>query len=266
MVLAVGCGKSEEAKPAVPARAAAQPPPVARSLPAPAAPPPAMEPREAATEISAQELLAEYKANEIRADAKFRGKALRVLGRIDSVTKDVLGNPLVALDTRDGWTPVIANFKDESALAALMKGQAIAVRCRGAGANVMKSPTLNDCELDTEASANPDAFIPDPGKSQVVTLDLEGKDPPEDQALWINAALAIRNHCRTERIEGDRLGDLWNTAQLTVQRRGGVFRVRATFDDRRKLVHKGRAPVFEVDISKGRIRAADSSARALCKL
>ena len=226
------------------------------------APPP--EPELAVTAMS---LLDAYQANEVRADDNYRGKVLRVWGRVARIGKDVTDSPLLELTARE-YTPVVARFDNGDSLSSLMRGQAVLVRCRGSGMTV-GSPMLDGCILDLEPPATPGGFIPDPGRAQKVTIDLAGKlePPPADQQRsWIDAALAVRNHCRAQRIKGDDLGDLWNTATLVVLRNRETFVVRANFDDRRKVVHRTRAPQIEVDTNRGRLHALNDAARALCGL
>lgn len=252
-------GNAETAKAAMP-KSPPTPPPQAET--SPPAPPPAERP----IEITAERLLAEYKANEIRADDKYRDKLLRVSGRIKRIGKDALEQPMVVLGVGD-FDSVIASFEREGDLASLMRGNPIAVRCRGHGMT-LSSPVLVGCAIDLEQPIDPASFIPDPGASLHVTLDLQGNKPPPaaEQKAWIEAGVAVRNHCRQQRVKADKLGDLWNTAQFVVRRKGETFVVQANFDDRRKAVHRGRSPLVEVDAKLTRIHALNADARSLCDL
>lgn len=217
-------------------------------------------------EVTARQLFADYQANEVRADGKYRGKPLRVSGRITQIGKDVLDDPFVTFATPSEFDSVHASFGDSAPLASLVRGQRIAVRCRGMGMS-LGSPLLSGCMIDLETPADSAAFIPNPGAAVKVTLDLAGKEVSADeQRAMAQAAIAVRNHCSSEDLRFDPVGDLWHTAALSVRRNGRTFIVQAGFDDRRKSVHKGRTPKIEVDTKLTRIHALNEDARVLCKL
>ena len=227
----------------------------------------AAPPIESPVEVTARQLYALYKANEVAADGQYRGKLVRVSGRVAKVGKDVLGKPFLALAAKYEFEHVLANFDDEDVLAPLWPRQPVAVRCRAAGA-LVGSPVLNYCTLEVDAPADSSTFIPGPGKAILGMIDLQGGPSTDlEQKPWIESAVAVRNHCSMEDIKGDDLGDLWSTvAKLTVRKSAGSFVVTATFDDRRKAIHRGRAPQFEVDAKLTHIRAVNDDARQLCKL
>lgn len=257
--LAKGCTPDSDNKPGTNPIAATALAAVAPKLDAaPAEPPP--------VEVTARQLYADYKANEIAADNKYRRKLLRVSGQITRIAKDVLDKPIVSLATKNEFDPVVASFDNEEGLASLNRGQRIAVLC-GDVSMTMGSPLLKPCVLDVTTPKDPALFIP--GTDINVTIDLQGKeDPPPDaeQKPWVEAGIAVRNYCSTQQIEGDVLGDLWHTARMSVQRKPNSYVVNVTFDDRRQAVHKGRAPQFEVDAKLTKIRPLNAHARALCKL
>jgi hypothetical protein len=97
----------------------------------------------AAVGLTSERLSADYEENELAADQKYRGKALRVTGKIESVGK-VLDEPIVVLV---GGLGVHAAFKEEAPLLSLKKGQPITVRCVGAGMPV--AIRLEDCQVET---------------------------------------------------------------------------------------------------------------------
>jgi hypothetical protein len=95
-LLLAGC--RSEPTPAPPSTASAAPSaPVAIEAPPPA--PPAKPAFEPPLEVDIKTLLAEYKANEIRADATYKGKLIRVSGVVSQVGKGLRGEPFVALGT-----------------------------------------------------------------------------------------------------------------------------------------------------------------------
>lgn len=96
--------------------------------------------------VSAKRLFADYKANEISADIQYRGKSLRVTGKVSQIGKDVLDKPYLSLGTSNEYESVVASFADESPLVALRKGQQVSVRCTGKGMH-LGSPVLAGCVL-----------------------------------------------------------------------------------------------------------------------
>lgn len=106
------------------ATAAPAPAPAAPAPPAPAPPP---------IEVTAKQLFADYDANEISADEKYKGKPVRVTGTISSIGKDVLGDPYVQFAAGNAVFGVQCMFGDGSALASLKKGQELTVGCWAPG-------------------------------------------------------------------------------------------------------------------------------------
>lgn len=100
-----------------------------------------------AVDVSASQLFADYKANEVAADSKYRGKVLRVSGKISTIGKDVMDDPYVELATSNDFEGVHAGFDSEGALGSLKKGQKVTVRCRGNGSSI-GSPMLEHCVLE----------------------------------------------------------------------------------------------------------------------
>lgn len=101
------------------------------------------------TAVDLAELVSEYKANEIRADQRFKGKLIRVDGVVESIGKDVTGAPyLVVAKARRtlppniycGLTPAAAQRA-----ASLSEGDTVAVRGRVAGKALHVA--LGDCQL-----------------------------------------------------------------------------------------------------------------------
>lgn len=92
--------------------------------------------------VSAERLAEDFKANEVRAEAKYRGQTLRVYGPVSDVSI-VFGSPIVTLGS--GFPKVTCNLAQRDAAAAINRGQTITVvgRCGGQGFNVQ----LHDCEI-----------------------------------------------------------------------------------------------------------------------
>jgi len=112
---------------------------------APPTPPPTEQPAPVPQiiEITAAQLYAEYEANEIAADQKYKNKMLKVTGVLSSISKDILGSPYIVL-TGGGeyevWG-VQCTFSSayEPQLAKLTKGQQVTVtgKCKGYLINVL---------------------------------------------------------------------------------------------------------------------------------
>lgn len=93
--------------------------------------------------VTAQELYSAYEANEVAADAKYKGKVIEVSGVVDTIGKDFLGTPYVTLTSGgryEVWgVQCMFSNKDEPQLAQLSKGETVAVRgkCDGYLVNVL---------------------------------------------------------------------------------------------------------------------------------
>jgi hypothetical protein len=97
--------------------------------------------------ISADDLYAAYKANEVAADAKYKGKTLEVTGVVGSISKDVMDDPYITLVTTENEFETVNAYFSKGAmqkLSELRKGQGVTVTCRGNGM-VLTSPML-DCK------------------------------------------------------------------------------------------------------------------------
>ena len=88
-------------------------------------------------EVSARQLIAAYDANEVSADATYKGKTIKINGLVNDVKKDLSGSLYVLIGTGADFelTAVQAYFEDEKAnqLAQLKKGQRITVVCEVTG-------------------------------------------------------------------------------------------------------------------------------------
>jgi hypothetical protein len=109
--------------------------------------------------VSPSELLAEYKANEVAADLKYKGRWLRLQGEVDKIAKDIADRIYVTLKSggRFELLSVQCHFDDKftAQAAQLTKGQTITVvgKCDGKFGNVH----LKDCEFvpDQEVARSP---------------------------------------------------------------------------------------------------------------
>ena len=115
------------------------------ALPSSRSAPPA--PSEAATAVPLRELLGQYKNNEVRADAMYKGKVIRTTGKVDDIKKDVLNNIYITLGTgQDFEIPQVQCFFDDELAgqaASHNKGETITVQGRVDG--LMMNVLVRDC-------------------------------------------------------------------------------------------------------------------------
>jgi hypothetical protein len=109
--------------------------------------PPAQPARPAVPTITATALYAAYEENAIRADNRYKGEQLIVVGQITDFGKEILGKPYVTLATGAPYQSVQAVFPRDAAvrLGRLSKGQIIAVQCECSGK--LMNVLLSDCTL-----------------------------------------------------------------------------------------------------------------------
>lgn len=105
-----------------------------------------------ATDITARKLYEDYVANEVRADANYNGKVLRVTGIVKEIGKDIADDGYAELLAPHGGT-VHVRFRDEAALAWLDKGQEVTIRCRCDGFS-LGTPVLKDCVKENRADGS----------------------------------------------------------------------------------------------------------------
>ena len=120
--------------------------PVAPRPAEPAAPSAATEP---AMDVTALKLWDDYEANEVAADGVYKGKTLRVSGKVRSITKDFTDAMIVDLAARNQFMEVKAYLDDtqKSVATKLKKGQSVVVTCEGNGL-VIGSPILRHCMVE----------------------------------------------------------------------------------------------------------------------
>ena len=94
------------------------------------------------TDITAEALAAEFEANEVRAESKYRGEKYRVSGTITDIGKEILGKPYLIIDNK-----VRAVFEKgaEAAIARYDKGMQVTGNCEVGGKLVYV--ILQDCSL-----------------------------------------------------------------------------------------------------------------------
>jgi hypothetical protein len=90
----------------------------------------------------------DYEANEVAADNQYKGKSVRVTGRVLSIEKNLMGAARLDLVSGNPVFRVIATIDsvDTPRAAALTKGDTVLVQCTGAG-SFMRMPQLDQCAL-----------------------------------------------------------------------------------------------------------------------
>lgn len=99
--------------------------------------------------VSAAELVRKYQENEVAADAELKGRVVVVSrAEIDSISKDALDNPFVALKTGRLLEKVLARFSKEStpSLMGLKRGQTVSLRCVAKGLT-LQQVVLAECQI-----------------------------------------------------------------------------------------------------------------------
>lgn len=125
-----------------------------------AAPAPTVKPKA----ISAKDLARDYHANEVAADAKYKGRRVPVVGQIQSIDKDAFDTMIVRLATDNPFMSVMAAMRDDqlAAVSSLRKGQIAGLDCQGSGM-VLGSPTLRECSV---LLTDQDAAVSDGGSKR----------------------------------------------------------------------------------------------------
>ncbi len=101
-------------------------------------------------EVLAHDLMAEYRATRGTVDARYKGKRLKVLGRVASLEQGESGVTLVSLQAEQDLRPLRALMAPATAsnaavAQALTEGRALVFDCLHQGI-VMGEPILSDCE------------------------------------------------------------------------------------------------------------------------
>jgi hypothetical protein len=98
--------------------------------------------------VDNRKLWNDYEANEVAADATYKGKALKVSGVVASIDKDFMDNVVLRLASPNEFMSTMATMEhsETARSAALNKGQTVALLCTGKG-RLMGSPALDDCRF-----------------------------------------------------------------------------------------------------------------------
>lgn len=99
-----------------------------------------------AMKVSARDMFKAYEANEIAADQQYKGKAIEMTGIVESISSDMMDEPVVQLATGNEFQSVNARGLPKAVAGNLSKGQSITLNCKGGG-EIVGSPVLDDCSL-----------------------------------------------------------------------------------------------------------------------
>jgi hypothetical protein len=106
--------------------------------------------QQAPIDVTAAQLVSAYGANQVAADAKYKGQILQISGTVDGIGKDILNDPYVSLvgDPTNPLADVQCQFSqnDESALSALSKGQQITLEGTGDGMTI-ETVEVSNCSI-----------------------------------------------------------------------------------------------------------------------
>lgn len=97
-------------------------------------------------DVAARTLASAYEANEVAADADYKGKVVLVTGIVDSINKDIGDDPVVILKANEMFSGVHCSMDDSQAgtAARLSKGQQVSMRGRVSGM-ILGSVMIKDC-------------------------------------------------------------------------------------------------------------------------
>ena len=121
------------------------------SAPAPETPAKPVEEKPVVVEVptvAAVKLVADYDANQLNADKKYKDKVYKITGTIDDFGSELLGNPYVSLVGDGYFNTVRCGFGDDQAdaISKLSKGQQVTFQGTIYG-DLIGSVSVNDCSI-----------------------------------------------------------------------------------------------------------------------
>jgi len=98
--------------------------------------------------VTAVKLVADYDANQLSADKKYKDKVYKITGTIDDFGSELLGNPYVSLVGDGYFNTVRCGFGDDQAdaISKLSKGQQVTFQGTIYG-DLIGSVSVNDCSI-----------------------------------------------------------------------------------------------------------------------
>ena len=107
------------------------------------------QPQQPALKVTAVKLEADYKSNQVAADAKYKGKLVQVTGSVESIGKDIMDTPYITLKgDQYGINNIQCMFSkgDESVLAQVSKGDQLTLQGTVSGDAILNI-LVNDCQI-----------------------------------------------------------------------------------------------------------------------
>jgi hypothetical protein len=100
------------------------------------------------TSVGSIRLFQDYDANEVAADNRYKGKPVRVTGRVFAVEKNLMEAAVLGLSSGNAIFQTMATLTPDATprAAALAKGDTVVLQCTGAG-SMMRMPQLDHCVL-----------------------------------------------------------------------------------------------------------------------
>jgi hypothetical protein len=99
--------------------------------------------------LRVEELLQAYESNEVAADARYKGKTIRIAGIVGDIKKDILNNPYVTVGTGAEFEIPVAQCmlaaSSEGKAARLSQGQRIVVQGKVDG--LLMNVLLSNCVI-----------------------------------------------------------------------------------------------------------------------
>lgn len=102
-----------------------------------------------ALDVQLETLLSEYKDNEVRADANYKGKVIKISGKVDDIKKDILNSPYVTVGTGKQFEipQVQCMLRKDASGAAMQLSKGADVTVIGKVDGLMMNVLVRDCSI-----------------------------------------------------------------------------------------------------------------------
>lgn len=102
-------------------------------------------------EVDYEVLYQDYQDNAINADAKYRGKVLKLTGKIHDINREISGNPYITFRVGGQYSykdvRITLKKSEEAKVTKLSKGQTVTIKGKCTGQLVTGTVSLNDSEI-----------------------------------------------------------------------------------------------------------------------
>jgi len=115
----------------------------------PPTPPTPEEPEPQIIEVTAEQLYMAYKANQVTADAQFKGETLKVTGVVESMGKDATGTAYIVLSSSETNKTQMVKCLFSKGYGGEMVGVTTGdtVTIQGIGFGYVQYPIISECKL-----------------------------------------------------------------------------------------------------------------------